>query len=204
MKRNNESAKAMTMTSKIMIRCAIAGVAATFATTAATADELRELRLEGRLHVADKTYPATLRAYCAPLSNGALGLELVVPDATTRKDFDYDDFEGPDAVAAKRALTRIGISGESGKTEIAHAAAGWYGVEPADSFVFGVSQTSLQRGALTNLIAAFDGHRGHVVWVQTAFDDSKRELRGAFDFDDATAKKLRDVVAPCGVKDAAK
>ena len=157
----------------------------------------RDVRLDGRLHVADKTYPTTLRVFCAPVSNGAVGLELVVPDANTRKDFDYDDFEGPDAAASKRALSRIGISGESGKTEIARTAAGSYAVAPEGSFVFSVSQTALKRDTVSNLLSTLDGQRGHIVWVQTAFDDSKRELRGAFDFDDAMAGRLRDVVAPC-------
>jgi hypothetical protein len=161
------------------------------------ADATHEVRLDGRLHVAETTSSATLRVFCTPVADGAVGLELIVPDAETRKDFDYDDFEGPDAAASKRALSRVNISGESGKTEIARTAAGSYGVEPAGSFVFSVSQVAWKSDSVANLLATLDGQRGHIVWVQTAFDDSKRELRGAFDFDDAMAKRLRDVVAPC-------
>lgn len=185
------------MKTKLLLRVAGVAFGSILAATVALADESHELRLDGRLHVADKTYPATLRVFCTPVSNGALGLELIVPDAASRKDFDYDDFEGPDAAARDHALTRIAISGESGKTEIARTAAGWYGVEPMGSFVFGVSQMALQRDAVANLFGAFDGQRGHIVWVQTGFDDAKRELRGAFDYDDAMAKRLRETVEPC-------
>ena len=39
---------------------------------------------------------ATLNVACSPdQDGGALSIELVVPEANTRKDFDYDDFEGP-------------------------------------------------------------------------------------------------------------
>lgn len=168
-----------------------------FSTNAGASDELREVHLDGRLHVADKTWTAGLRVFCTPVSNGALGIELIVPDAATRKDFDYDDFEGPDASAGHATLTRISLAGESGKTEVSRHVSGWYGVEPAGSFVFSMTQAIGERDVLTGLFANLDRQRGHVVWVQTSSDKSKRELRGAFDFDDAQAKRLSDVVAPC-------
>ncbi|HEX6834856.1 MAG TPA: hypothetical protein VF132_15060 [Rudaea sp.] len=170
---------------------------AAIATNACAAGDLREIRLDGRLHGAAATTGAQLHVFCSPTADGALGVELIVPDAQARKDFDYDDFEGPDAPAAMKALSRISVSGESGKTEITHAAAGWYGVAPASSFVFGANQKAMLRGKLADLFGTLDGQRGHLVWVQTAFDDSRRELRAAFDFDDATARKLRGVVTAC-------
>ena len=110
--------------------------------------ELKEFSQAGMLK-ADDVAPrsATLRAACSPDKNGVLSIELIVLEANTRKDFDYDDFEGPDAAAGGKALTHLAWTAGSGTTEITSAAAGWYAPEPPQSFMLGVSQRSLRSGA---------------------------------------------------------
>ena len=58
---------------------------------------------------------ATLHIGCSSdRHGGALVIELTVPDANTKKDFGYDDFEGPDAPAG--ALSNLEWITAAGKT----------------------------------------------------------------------------------------
>ena len=141
---------------------------------------------------------ATLNLLCSPdADGGALSIELVVPEANTRKDFDYDDFEGPDAAAGQKALSHLAWTAASGTTEISSAAAGWYAPEPPQSFMFGVSQLSHRREAPAKLLAAIGSESGKLVWTQTGFDKSTRRLVATFEFDTAAAMRLRNAVAAC-------
>ena len=143
------------------------------------------------------TRSAKLHVACSPdKSGGALSIELTVPDANTRKDFDYEDFEGPDAEARSKLLSRLNWTGAASATAITSTASGWYAPEPPDSFMFGVSQLSRRPGAPAQLLAAIDG-AGEFEGTQTAFDASKRKLVATFTFDAPSARKLRDVAAPC-------
>src|SRR5215831_19957198 len=99
------------------------------------------------------TRSAKLRVACSPdKAGGVLSIELTVPEANTRKDFDYDDFEGPDAEAASKTLSRLSWTGAAGATAITSVASGWYAPEPPDSFMFGVSQPSRRPGAPAQLL----------------------------------------------------
>ncbi|HSE13316.1 MAG TPA: hypothetical protein VLB69_11835 [Rudaea sp.] len=141
---------------------------------------------------------ATLHLACSPdRDGGALSIELVVPEANTRKDFDYDDFEGPDAVAGGKALSHLAWTSTSGTTEIHSPAAGWYAPEPPDSFLFGVSQLSHRPEPPSKLLAAIGAEAGKLVWTQTGFDKATRKLVATFELDAAAAAKARDAVASC-------
>lgn len=173
-------------------------LAATFATTSAAQAELNRLVLDGQLHAAGDTRSANLRLLCNPdTEGGAISVELWVPQASKLKDFDYDDFEGPDAAAGDRALSHVSLAGDAGTTEITYAAAGWYSGEEPDTFVFGLSQRSHQPGKIAIWLAAVDTQHPHLVWVQHGFDDPKRELRAEFALDAATVKRIRDTVDVC-------
>src|SRR5512135_1769676 len=116
-------------------------LAAACALAAAAYAELDRLVLEGQVSAAGGTRSASLHVLCNPdADGGAISVELWVPQAFKLKDFDYDDFEGPDAVAGDHALSHVSVTGEGGKTEITYAAAGWYSGEDPDTFVFGLSQ----------------------------------------------------------------
>lgn len=173
-------------------------LATTFAAASAAHAELHRLVLEGRLHGAGGTRPVTLRLLCEPdPDGGAISVELWVPQAERLKDFDYDDFEGPDAAAGNRALSRVSVAGTSGTTEITYSAAGWYSGEDPDTFVFGLSQPSHQKGKIATLLEAVDPKHTQVVWAQRGFDDPKRELRATFALDAATVTQIRDTVGAC-------
>jgi len=120
-----------------------------------------------------------------------------VPEANTRKDFDYDDFEGPDAVAGSRALSRVTWTGGGRTTEITHAAAGAYAPEPAGAFVFGISQMAHHRDAPSKLLRMVGDEAGTLVWTQAGAGKPARELVARFEFDVAAARQLRAAVAGC-------
>ena len=161
--------------------------------------ETREFDHAGTLKIdrgAERT--ATLHVACSPdRDGGALSVELVVPEAVTLKDFDYDDFEGPDAAAGGKALSHLAWMSASGSAQIDSAASGWYAPEPPDSFMFGVSQLSHRREAPAKLLGAVRGEAGKLAWTQTAFDTSGRRLLAGFDLDAAAAQRLHAASAPC-------
>jgi hypothetical protein len=171
---------------------------ATALAAAPAAADLHRFTISGQLAAPDgATRPASLRLLCEPDPNGgAISMELWVPEAATRKDFDYADFEGPDAPAAEKMLTHVSVAG-GGAIMATAAAAGWYSGENADTFVFGLSQRSHEPGAVATLLEAVDPRDLRLIWVQTSFDEPKRELRAMFALDPASVKQLRDTVDPC-------
>jgi hypothetical protein len=158
-----------------------------------------EFRQSGTLKIDDAAARgATLRVVCSPdPDGGALSIELVVSEANTRKDFDYDDFEGPDAAAASKALSRLSWTSAAGPTEITIAAGGWYVPDPPEAFTFAVSQLSHHREPPAHLLLSVTGAAGVFAWTQTAFDASKRRLVATFDLDAAAAERLHTAAVRC-------
>jgi len=175
----------------------LAGAAMLGAASAARADQ-RRLVLDGKLESAGSTRAVTLRALCEPDPNGgAISVELWVPQAAQLKDFDYDDFEGPDAAAGNRALSTVRVSGAGNSSEITYPAAGWYSGEDPDTFVFGLSQRSHRSGTVATLLKAIDAQRTQLLWIQRGFDNAKRELRATFALDPAKVQQIHDTVDAC-------
>ena len=171
--------------------------AALSAATAARAD-LHRLVLDGQVHSNAGKRAGQLRVLCDPANDGgAISVELWVPQAATLKDFDYDDFEGPDAAAGNRALSHVSLTGAAGATGITYPAAGWYsGEDDPNTFVFGISQLSHRKGQVAALLAAVDAKYTQLVWVQNGFKD-RRELRATFALDDALVKQIHATVDVC-------
>lgn len=161
--------------------------------------ELHEFSQAGTLKIdAGAPRNATLYIACSPdKDGGALSIELVVPEANARKDFDYDDFEGPDAAAGGKALSHLVWTTAAGSTEITRAAAGWYAPEPPESFMFGVTQMSHRREPPAKLLGAVGGDAGKLVWTQTGFDKATRKLVATFELDATSAARMRDAVSGC-------
>ena len=183
------------MTKRTLILIALATA---FSFPPAVRADLNRCVLEGRLSGAGRARAVSLRVLCNPDSDGgAISVELWVPQAFNLKDFDYDDFEGPDAAAGDRALSQVSVAGAGGTTEISSAAAGWYSGEDPDTFVFGLSQLSHHEGKIANLLRAIDTQRTQLVWIQTGFDNPKHELRATFALDAAMVQRLHDTVDVC-------
>jgi hypothetical protein len=179
----------------------ILAVAAALAMIACTRGhaELHQFVQDGTLKIDQGTpRPAMLHVNCSPDSNGgALSIDLVVTEANARKDFDYDDFEGPDAPAKSKALSHIVWTTATGTTQIAQPASGWYAPTPAQSFMFSVSQLSHHREEPARLLNVIRDEPGTLVWTQTGFDNAKRQLVATFELDAAAVKRLHDAAAVC-------
>jgi len=175
------------------------------AVASAAGAEQQRFDLNGQLESAGNARPVSLRVLCEPDPHGgAMSLELWVPEANTRKDFDYDHFEGPDAAAGDRALSHVSIPRGKHASEMSAAAAGWYSGEDPDTFVFGISQRSHEKGKLATLLEAVRPLDTQLIWVQRGYDDPRRELRATFALDAATIARIHTTVAECLTPHSAK
>ena len=88
--------------------------------------EVQAFGQSGTLQIGATQERAALSVVCSEEGSGELSILLNVPGANARKDFDYDDFEGPDAAASGKALSHIAWITTSGTTEITSVATGSY------------------------------------------------------------------------------
>ena len=177
------------------MKFSIAAIAITVAI--GTHAEPREFSQSGKLKIdSSAERNATLHVACSPDPNGgALSIELNVPEAYKLKDFDYDDFEGPDAAASTQTLSALTWHAASAAdTSITSTAAGWY---LDDTFNFGINQLSHQRREPARLLNAIRDEAGQLTWTQTGFDNPKHQLIARFDFNAAAAQQLHQSVAEC-------
>ena len=126
---------------------------------------------------------------------GALVVEIVVPEANTKKDFGYDDFEGPDSPAGK--LSHVEWIAGAKTTNVTTAAAGSYIPDPPEAFQFEIAELAHRKSAPATLLAGADGTAAKLVWTQSSYDKSRRTLVATFDFDATAAAQVRDKVAAC-------
>ena len=129
------------------------------------------------------------------VQGGALVVEITVPDANTKKDFGYDDFEGPDSPAGK--LSHVEWIAGTKTTSVTAAAAGSYVPDPPEAFRFEIAELAHRNSAPATLLAGADGTAAKLVWTQSSYDKSKRTLVATFDFDADDAAHVRDNVAAC-------
>jgi hypothetical protein len=159
-----------------------------------------ELTLTGEVHDesggTSVSRATTLRIFCEPAKGGVLGLELRVPQAFKLKDFDYDDFEGPDAVARDREHSWVDVGSGTSGTSTSFAANGWYAGDDPDTFVFGVTATSHRASKLATLLQSMDASDTTLGWVQGSVD-RQRWLRATFALDPAKAAAIHAAIEPC-------
>jgi hypothetical protein len=128
---------------------------------------------------------------------GALTIQLVVPEATKHKDFDYGNFEGPDAPGSGKPFSHIAWTTPTGTTQIERAAVGWYAKDLPESFIFMISQQPQRREELARLLNAIPDEPGALAWTQTGSDNAKRQLVARFDLDAEAATRLHEAAAFC-------
>jgi len=173
-------------------------VSATLAATRSAHADPLSLMLTGQMHGVRIERKVSLRLLCSPDPHGGtVSLELEVPQAYDLKDFDYGDFEGPDAVGGARNPARLRLTGAARKQEFTHSATGWYSAQDPNTFVFGLSQLTHKPGKLADLVRGIDSRSTHIEWKQRAYNDSKRELRAVFALDPPTIQRIRDTVDAC-------
>ena len=107
---------------------------------------------------------STLHIGCSSDKNGgAIVVEIVVPDANTKKDFGYDDFEGPDSTAGK--LSHVEWIAGAKTTSVTTAASGSYIPDPPEAFQFEIAELSHRKSAPATLLAGADGTAAKLVWT---------------------------------------
>ena len=168
---------------------------AMFAVSMAHADG--EITKTGTVRIGGGTErSSTLHIACSSdRDGGALYFEITVPEANTKKDFGYDDFEGPDAKPG--ALSHVEWIGEKRTTNVTSTAAGSYTVEPAEGFRFEIAERSRRKSAPATLLAGADGSPAKLVWTLSSYDKSKRTLVATFAFDAGESTHVRDIVKAC-------
>jgi hypothetical protein len=156
-----------------------------------------DIKIPGTMKVnAGPEHPARLRIACLPESDsGSLVIELTIPDAYTRKDFDYDDFEGPDAPTDP--LSRVDYVTAAHSAPITMKASGSYIPQPANAFQFAINEPPRRKSQEATLIASFGSQPGKFVWTQSSIDQSQRRFTATFDFDVAEATRVHDMTIAC-------
>ncbi len=168
---------------------------AVFAASLAHADG--EINKVGTMRIdAGAERASTLHIACSSdRDGGALYFEITIPEANTKKDFGYDDFEGPDAKPG--ALSRVEWITADHTTKITSAAASSYTVEPAEGFRFEIAELSRRKSSPATLLAGADDSAAKLVWTQSSYDKSGRTLVATFAFDAAESAHVRDIVKAC-------
>lgn len=91
-----------------------------------------------------------------PGKGGGTYLILHLSDASLVKNFDFDEFEGPDAPFGTRKLAKIQIQSSNGTQTIEAAGAGWY--SSAKEFMFSVAVGRQPLSVRKRLIAVLSGN----------------------------------------------
>jgi hypothetical protein len=133
--------------------------------------------------------PVSLHVACLAGSD-PFQIELIVPGAAERNDFDYADFEEPGARAAGVALSNVTWTTASSSVSLNAAVAGSY--DPQAAFAF-----RLKADEWTSVLSALDTEPGTLVWTQSAFDDLNQRFVATFNLDAGATAALRNSIDLC-------
>jgi len=136
---------------------------------------------------------ATLNVEYSPGKKGVLTLDFIVAGAEKMKGFGFDDFEGPDAAAAKRKLTTISVEKPGGKPlTVQVTVAGWY---LDDAFHFAANEANKNPADILKLVRTMQAGATKVSVTVQDLNDAKKNLHADFTIEDPAAaltKLLKD------------
>jgi len=138
-----------------------------------------------------------LNVFCRSDRDGMVGLQLLVLDAEHVTGFDFAPFEGPDAPAGEKALSRIQVSSRHRNSHSTLRAGGWYSADVQGAFVLGVSQRSHRRGAVARLLRDMLAADARLSWTQLGFGNTEVKVEASFALNATQQKRLRTVVRNC-------
>jgi len=118
---------------------------------------------------------------CTPGKNGTDSVVFIVLGATKLKGFDFDDFEGPDAVARAKALLTFTVQRTKGPDVVVKTnAAGSYTVTEG-GFAFEVSTAAnTKEGKVTQLTEAIAGGASSISVQVQDFADAAKNIQATF------------------------
>lgn len=141
----------------------------------------------------DGPIKATLNVEYSSGKKGVLTLDFVVAGAFKMKGFGFEEFEGPDAPAAKRKLTRITVEKPGGKPLTVNVTvAGWY---LDDSFHFAANEENKNPADVLKAVRAMQAGATKVSVTVVDLHDARKTLHADFASADpsaALAKLLKD------------
>ena len=127
---------------------------------------------------------------------GALYFEITVPEANTKKDFGYDDFEGPDAKPG--ALSHVEWIGPRKQHEVTSTASGSYIRRPGRRIPLRDRRTARDaRARRRRCWPARTAPRPNSCGRRSSYDKSRRTLVATFAFDAEESAHVRDTVKAC-------
>lgn len=128
------------------------------------------------------TAEATLRYKCAPGVRGNLIWSLEIAHADKIRIFDFDDFEGPDAMANGRKLSALALVGGLLQAKVLAAQTGYYaGAPSSDTFVIETSAPAREPGDLALLTDLIGPGTSAIEWRVTSARDPELALAARFD-----------------------
>ena len=133
----------------------------------------------------DGPIQTTFNVEYSPGKTGVLTVDFVVAGAAKMKGFGFDDFEGPDAPAAKRKLTRVTVEKPGGKPVTVNlTVAGWY---LDHSFHFAANEENKNPGDVLKVVRALQAGATRVSVTVTDLHDAKKSLHAEFASADPSA-----------------
>lgn len=156
---------------------------------------LRTASTEGTASFRGIDVPAALALLCRPGENGTVSWEMKIRDSSKLRDFGFDDYEGPDAIALDARRTEIVPEGGMMKTVVKAAPAGWYA--EADVFVLGASAKVEEASEVALLADVIGPQTRAVVWTSPSLRGNGDPLIGRFATAGAAAL-LRATMMGCG------
>ena len=173
-----------------------AGSAAAAWEGAVNAHGLRTAVAPGVVTYDGKEVPARLKLQCAPGSNGSVLWEMSIAQIATLSDFGFDDYEGPDAIAAdRRNNTTLTPEGGMLKTVVKATPAGYY--TDAETFALSVAAKANESSDVALLAELVSPQTSEIVWETRSLRGEGKSLVGRFPLEGATPV-LRETMMGCG------
>lgn len=152
---------------------------------------LRSMTAHGRATTPDGEVSATLELSCKEGKGGTIGLDLTVfsPGAANHdrflesyKSFHFTDFEGPEASAARRALTRVTVLGAGRTLTLGTKQAGWFSSSEQGGFTFGFFGMNDRASNPVRKILRAIANGGHTLRIRiTDSRNPEAAIQGDFD-----------------------
>jgi hypothetical protein len=158
---------------------------------------LRHAEVRGEAALGKLRTPARLMLQCRPGMKGSISWMLEIEHASNLKGFNFGDFEGPDAPAAGKRLSELGIEGGLMHPQVSAAQNGYFHGDRPDSFVFEVTAAAAAASDAALLADAIGPGTSGISWTVTSARDVNLRIAAHFPADDASAV-VRDASAGCG------
>jgi hypothetical protein len=153
---------------------------------------LRTIQTSGTATTPDGNFPATFAFECQPGKDGTISFVYTIDHANQMKLFNFDEFEGPDALAAERETAHLQASSKGSTSKLDKAVSGYYAT--GEAFAFSFSVLNGKRNNVTKFLdKVMSGAENISICIQSV---TKRKICSQFNVKDA-ADSIRQTVKSC-------